>query len=309
MHDPSPNSPAGPRLSSCRTAASLFTPSSSTSPKLRAFSRYVTWPRCKMSKQPLVTTSFLPLARNCLRHAGKSSHAMILSRKFTPSFCLWIFANSTTSRRATPRSHPTPARRNRAAHAARRRREFPATGRGSLRSTISPHCRDNFSPPRPLPAKNPTRARQRLAKIRECPGPRRAVVVGGFAARVLVAFVTRPIGIRPDRSATGRRDKPAAATDTGSGASERSAPGTTRYFCAAATQRFARSPVTRPRLTANRQLLRNASSWYGVARDDARICRARHRQTSLFLRARKVFQTKRSRGRRGRAIFSGQWAR
>jgi len=38
-----------------------------------------------MSKQPLVTTSFLPLARRLLGTIfAKSSQAMILSRKFTP---------------------------------------------------------------------------------------------------------------------------------------------------------------------------------------------------------------------------------
>jgi hypothetical protein len=40
-----------------------------------------------MSKQPLVTTSFLPLARMAARHSGNLSHAMIFSRKFTRLFC------------------------------------------------------------------------------------------------------------------------------------------------------------------------------------------------------------------------------
>ena len=40
-----------------------------------------------MSKQPLVTTSFLPVARNCFRHSANLSHAMILSQKFTPTVC------------------------------------------------------------------------------------------------------------------------------------------------------------------------------------------------------------------------------
>src|SRR5450631_1201719 len=40
-----------------------------------------------MSKQPFVTTSFLPAARIWLRHSGNLSQAIILSRKFTPSFC------------------------------------------------------------------------------------------------------------------------------------------------------------------------------------------------------------------------------
>ncbi len=39
------------------------------------------------------------------------------------------------------------------------------------------------------------RARQRFAEDRERPRPRRAVVIGGFAARVFVAFIARPIGI------------------------------------------------------------------------------------------------------------------
>src|SRR5581483_7448247 len=65
----------------CPTALSLFTPISSASPRFRAASRYVTWPRCRMSKQPFVTTSFLPAARTASRHAGSWSHEMIFSRK------------------------------------------------------------------------------------------------------------------------------------------------------------------------------------------------------------------------------------
>ena len=97
------------------------------------------------------------------------------------------------------------------------------------------------------------RTRQRLAKNRERPRPRRAVVIGGLAARVLVALVMRPIRFRrvvDKPSIIARRPaaerKPAVAQATATRRARRG------YFCAAATQHFARSPVTRPRLTAKR---------------------------------------------------------
>src|SRR5258706_5890025 len=178
----------------CRVAASLLTPMSSASPKLRAFSRYVTWPRCKMSKQPFVTTSLLPRARKAARHSGNFSHAMILLWKFTASFCLCF-------KRIQPFPHTRRLRRAprlRIAAALRVRRvaveDFGKLAEAAFvqdffrTSQIRLRRRDGFW--RKIP-----RARQRFAETRKRPRPRRAVVIRGFAARVLVAFVARPIGI------------------------------------------------------------------------------------------------------------------
>src|SRR5471030_1950831 len=165
----------------CRVATSLLTPTSSASPKLRAFSRYVTWPRCKMSKQPLVTTSFFPLARKFFRHSGNLSNAIILLRKFMRSFCLRVlriqqFPDAQRLGRA-PRLRVT---------AALRVRRVAVEDFGNLAEAAFVHDffraaeitfrrRDRFR--RKIP-----RACQRFAENGECPCPCRAVVIGGLAA-------------------------------------------------------------------------------------------------------------------------------
>ena len=108
------------------------------------------------------------------------------------------------------------------------------------------------------------RARQRLAKMsgtsRSTPCRCDRPACGACPRRLRNAASTA----RPDCSKADRRcHRPAMARKPATARASATRPGTTRYFCAASTQRFARSPVTRPRLTAKRQLLRSAS--LGVA--------------------------------------------
>ena len=149
------------------------------------------------------------------------------------------------------------ARRSRAACAVRRHPEFREAGPGSLRTGDGPHCRDTPAPPPRLRARNPRPAR----------APRRNA---GRSTSRRCRCDTRVCGaclrrLRNGPSTVGRvvDHPPVIAVNLQrrvgrQGREGAQPPGTTRCFCAASTQRRARSPVTRPRLTSIRQLLRNA---------------------------------------------------
>jgi len=108
-------------------------------------------------------------------------------------FVSWLFKPfSIISTPAAPQSRPRLARRSRVACAGRRHREFPESGRDSLCSRFFPSCRDTLSLLNCGGGKFPGHC-HRFAKCRERPGPGGAIVIGGLAARVFVAFVARPI--------------------------------------------------------------------------------------------------------------------
>ena len=83
-----------------RTDRSPFNPTASRSPSARARCKYRTCPTCSKSKQPLVATSFLPVARNLSQRSESSLRPTIfgltmfwLDNRVARQFRSWPFTN------------------------------------------------------------------------------------------------------------------------------------------------------------------------------------------------------------------------